>query len=698
MKMKLKTKTILGSTAFLIILTVISTITVSIIINRQNQEISSQILKKSFTLINEFISNRQEKLLTDSHQMATINDMGELMNNIVDNRKIFLYVLLRPNYTKMAEAIYNISMNANIQKAFIYDMEGNLMAFSILTDNGSSLGFIHDKENIEVASLKPGEKFNYELWKKRDSLGDFASKFGKPIPTRETVRFENLDDNICLVSYVPIVVTRENYETKKSEQKQYGFVTAIQALDYPFIERISRLAGTDINIFTGTGLNIGTLKEYADFDLSIFGKKNGEVSTDKQETLLNKVNIDDKDYFQSVLPIYSDSDCIAAIASLYSSDIAKANTWQMIKILTLVSIICILVLLPITILFSNSMTRPILRVVAGLKDVAEGEGDLTARLDIKNRDEVGDLAHLFNSFMEKLQGMIKNIAGNAETLNRSSSELLNLSEQISDGAAQMSAKANSVASSSEEMSSNMGSVATVMEQASTNVGMVAASAEEMTATINEIAQNSEKARNITSEAVSRAQDASSKVHELGDAAKEIGKVTEAITEISEQTNLLALNATIEAARAGEAGKGFAVVANEIKELARQTADATSEIKGQIAGIQGSTSGTVSEIEEILKVINDVNEIVAGIATAVEEQSLTTKEIANNVAQTSEGIKEINDNVAQSSVVSTEIAKEITDVNQAAGEMSNSSSQMNLNSSELSNLAKELKEMVSRFKV
>lgn len=94
-----------------------------------------------------------------------------------------------------------------------------------------------------------------------------------------------------------------------------------------------------------------------------------------------------------------------------------------------------------------------------------------------------------------------------------------------------------------------------------------------------------------------------------------------ITEISEQTNLLALNATIEAARAGEAGKGFAVVANEIKELARQTADATSEIKEQIEGIQGSTSGTVSEIDEILKVINDVNEIVSNIATAVEEQSL-----------------------------------------------------------------------------
>ena len=111
---------------------------------------------------------------------------------------------------------------------------------------------------------------------------------------------------------------------------------------------------------------------------------------------------------------------------------------------------------------------------------------------------------------------------------------------------------------------------------------------EMTSTINEIARNSEKARTITHESASRAQDVAVKVNALGNAAQEVGNVTETITEISAQTNLLALNATIEAARAGEAGKGFADVANEIKELARQTAEATLEIKGQIEGIQNST--------------------------------------------------------------------------------------------------------------
>ncbi len=384
-----------------------------------------------------------------------------------------------------------------------------------------------------------------------------------------------------------------------------------------------------------------------------------------------------------------------------ASKIDEAEAFQSVSMLIwkigLIAVICIAVIVIVVLLFTRSIITPIMGVIDRIKDIAEGEGDLTARLEIKNRDEMGELAQWFNRFIETLQNMIKMITGNARSLSKSSSELSGLAEEMSDRSTQMSVKANTVASSSEEMSTNMDSVAAAMEEASTNISMVSASAEEMTATINEIARNSEEARAITGEAVSRARDVSVKVDALGDAAMKIGKVTEAITEISEQTNLLALNATIEAARAGEAGKGFTVVANEIKELARQTAEATQEIKDHIDGIQDSTTGTVSEIEGILKVINDVNEIVSAIASAVEEQSVTTKEIAGNVTQASTGIQEVNENVAQSSAVSTEIARDITGVNQAAGEMSDSSSQMDLHSKELSKLALELTEMMNKFK-
>jgi len=161
---------------------------------------------------------------------------------------------------------------------------------------------------------------------------------------------------------------------------------------------------------------------------------------------------------------------------------------------------------------------------------------------------------------------------------------------------------------------------------------------------------------------------------------------------------LALNATIEAARAGEAGKGFAVVAAEIKELARLTADATGDIREKIMGIQQSTSVSVESIEAITKIIDTISEIVSTTATAVEEQAVTTQEIAGNVAQASQGLTEINESVAQSARASEEITADIAEVSSQAMEMTNSSSTVNLNAGGLLQLAEKLKEMVGNFKV
>jgi methyl-accepting chemotaxis protein len=347
---------------------------------------------------------------------------------------------------------------------------------------------------------------------------------------------------------------------------------------------------------------------------------------------------------------------------------------------------------------SRGITVPINKAVARLKDIAEGEGDLTQRLEVDTRDELGEMANWFNTFLNNLQAIIKDIASNSVTLSNASTELSAISQQMSAGAEQTSGKSNTVAAASEEMSTNINSVAAAMEQAATNLNMVASATEEMTSSVAEIAQNSEKARDITETAVAKAQETSKKVNELGNAAQAISKVTEVITEISEQTNLLALNATIEAARAGEAGKGFAVVANEIKELAKQTAEATLEIKNQIEGVQGSTQETVADIGEISEVIGKVNETVGIIAAAVEEQSVTTQDIAGNISQASAGVQEVNTNVAQSTEVTSTISRDIAEVSQASNEMTTSSSQVNLSAEELAGMAETINGMVGKFKV
>ncbi len=375
-------------------------------------------------------------------------------------------------------------------------------------------------------------------------------------------------------------------------------------------------------------------------------------------------------------------------------DQATKNILKMIGI----GILCALIALVVLWIVARGIVSPLRGLADMLKDISGGGGDLTKRIEIKTQDEVGEVGNYFNQFVQKLQEIIKDVAVNADTLGGSSTGLFTLSQKMADGSENMSGKSQNVAAASEEMSSNMNSVASAMEETSTNVGMVATAIEEMSATVREIAQNSDKARNVTDEAVAYAKGASGRVNNLGASAQEVGQVTETITEISEQTNLLALNATIEAARAGEAGKGFAVVANEIKDLARQTAEATLEIKSKINDIQDSTKETIVDIEQITKIITDINDIVSTIASAVEEQSVTTNEVSGNLVQASQGVKEVNENVAQSNMVSQDIAKDIDKVSRSANEMLNNSSLVNSSSEELNNLAQQLKELVGKFKV
>ncbi|PCK06025.1 MAG: chemotaxis protein, partial [Alteromonadaceae bacterium] len=207
----------------------------------------------------------------------------------------------------------------------------------------------------------------------------------------------------------------------------------------------------------------------------------------------------------------------------------------------------------------------------------------------------------------------------------------------------------------------------------------------------------EKARQVTQDAVENVKQASERVDELGRAAKEITKVIESIVEIAEQTKLLALNATIEAARAGEAGKGFAVVANEVKELAKQTRDATADIRTKIENIQGSTDATVAEIGKINTVIGDVNQIVTTIAAAVEEQNVTTKSIAGNIGQASDGVKGVTVDIKESTSVSKEMSTKLNNVNANISEIKSGTGQVQEQIINVSKTAQMLQGLVDELK-
>ncbi|NIA18990.1 MAG: HAMP domain-containing protein [Xanthomonadaceae bacterium] len=385
-----------------------------------------------------------------------------------------------------------------------------------------------------------------------------------------------------------------------------------------------------------------------------------------------------------------DKEMQAAVAG--SKKTASSALW-LVAVMVAGAVVLALIL---GIFITRGITGPLNRGVEFAEAMATG--DFTTELHVKQQDETGILADALNRMQENLKSMTRDIMDGVETMASSSTELNAISGQLATGADNTAGKANNVATAAEEMNANMGSVAAAMEEASVNVNTVASGSEEMSATVAEIAKNAENAREIVGRSVVQGKSAASKIDELGQAAREIGKVTETINAISSQTNLLALNATIEAARAGEAGKGFAVVANEIKDLAQQTAAATGEIAAKIKGIQDSTGATVTEINEIARINDEVDGIVTTIATAVEQQAATTQEIAENIAQTSQGITEVNENVAQTTEVSGAIAKDIADVNESASEMSNSSAQVRQSAEELSQVAEKLKELMGQFTV
>jgi methyl-accepting chemotaxis protein len=362
-------------------------------------------------------------------------------------------------------------------------------------------------------------------------------------------------------------------------------------------------------------------------------------------------------------------------------------------------LVALLVLGTAMVLTTRGITRPLQTVVAHLGLIAGGDlsRDVPAAA-LARRDETGELAKTLQSVSASLRGMIRDVSGGVHTLATSATEMSAVSSQMSSGASDTAGRASGVAAAAEQMSATTTSVAAGMEQAATSLASVASATEQMSATIGDIAANTEKARAISGGATEQAEAVAGLMKHLGAAARDIGKVTETITSISSQTNLLALNATIEAARAGAAGKGFAVVASEIKELARQAASATEEIKARIAEVQSSTGSAVTDVDRIAGTIREVGDIVASIATAMEEQAAVTKDMARSIVEASSGVRDANRRVGESVLVIRGVAKDIAAVNAAAADTTEASRNVKGSADELSQVAEKLRALVAKFRV
>jgi methyl-accepting chemotaxis protein len=347
-------------------------------------------------------------------------------------------------------------------------------------------------------------------------------------------------------------------------------------------------------------------------------------------------------------------------------------------------------------LLVRGVVRPLREGVEFAKRVAAG--DLTRSISANRGDEVGQLAAALNEMVRHLRDVFQKISGSVGSLANSSDGLAQTAKQLASGAEETTNQSAQVAAAAEQMSTNMGSMAASTEQMSTNIKVAASAVEQLTSSIGEIAKSAEKTAAVSGNAAELVTASNAQIGELDRVADEIGKVIVMIQDIADQTSLLALNATIEAARAGEAGKGFAVVATEVKDLAQQTASATGDIRQRIEGIQSSTGRAVKSIGEISNVVKQVDSLSRTIASAVEEQSITTKEIGMNMSQSTTAAQTVARGVAESATATQEITRNIVRVDNAAKQAAANAAHTQTAGRELAQLAEELQSLVSQFTV
>ncbi len=422
-----------------------------------------------------------------------------------------------------------------------------------------------------------------------------------------------------------------------------------------------------------------------------------------------------------------------SMTSMQTRDAAEKAMMKMLAAIFATLVVGLLLFIFVLRVIARGIIRSINQIKDEMQEFAEGEDpDLTRQLQMDSRDEIGDLARWFNRFVVVLEEIVGETKEYAQRLATTSGELSTVSNEMVENAGRMNDRARQsaistremsatmkaissagaesannlgrVSSSVEQMNADMSTVSAAAEEAATslqtvanatelasngmvqmreaaqrtsgNVNAVATEVEQITTALHEIRCRCETASEDSKTASTQAIETAGEMEKLSDLAREIGKVVEIINNIAAQTNMLALNASIEAAGAGEAGKGFSVVAEEVKNLARQTGEATKMIEGKIGEIQGSTAQAVSASKEVSGIIQRISQANEEINQSVEEQSTSVEAIAKSMEDASQETEEVTQKVGQSS-------DSIAEVTRNVGEISNGIAEVTRNVSEFS---------------
>jgi methyl-accepting chemotaxis protein len=333
---------------------------------------------------------------------------------------------------------------------------------------------------------------------------------------------------------------------------------------------------------------------------------------------------------------------------------ADATSTRTSRTATVVGSLALAISVLLATALSLSIIRPLSALGDRLRDIAEGEGDLTRRLEVSGHDQFTGVSRSFNRFVAKIAETVREIGASASTVTHASETLTATAIQII-----VSAKATSVQS---------GAVVVAADEAFDSVRSVASGAAELGASLQKVAGTAAEAAQVCEQSLQTAQATQALIGRLTHSSQQIGDTVKAITAIAQQTNLLALNATIEAARAGESGKGFAVVAGEVKDLAQETEGATDDITATVLRIQQDTAAATEAIGQIVEVAGRLRTFQTDIASAVQQQTTTTDGMSRDISQSTTNSAEIAANLATISTGAQTTTDGVVDIQAATQEL------------------------------
>jgi uncharacterized protein YoxC len=570
--MKFKNKLSLFALVLVAFTIILSTGMASWTIRKQSMKAAHHSLEKTSRIIwHELDSLKAEarRICQDMIILAEIEGNLNLQNLFKKNNSEYF---VQESSRKMIENMYKIVLANPVWEVGVYNLEGDLLGYVKTEGKDVSLSFPYNTsegKRFFTADLKRDEKFTGDFWKKADGWPhNFPLKIEKIFET-ETSVIAHKDGFLRRETYVPVMSDVFDPKTKTVEKKTLGMLALAQKIEGSLTQKVADFTGMYVNAYTPDGFSVGTLKAYKGFNLSEVKSLKSTTSDQGKAVALDRISLEGKAFARCVIPVPDWSHVNGAFVTLYPIDRVLENARQVMLMLAGIALICMVVTIPISLVFSNTLTRPI-------------------------------------------HGVIEDLNHNADQVETASDQLSSASRELAGDAAEQAASIHRTAASLDEITAAV----------RLNADMAGKADSEMT---EDSAMIRETGRYVTE--LSRA------VQDITRAGEDTRTIIKTIHEVAFQTGLLSLNAAIEAARAGEAGAGFAVVADAVRKLALQSAHAASNTEDIIQTMLAKIEDGAVHISNIQKVFDQLMTRSAGasesfskISAASGEQALEIQEI------------------------------------------------------------------------